>query len=163
MNLAVIALGSNIDKEQNLPHALALLGEQCEMVAVSSIYETVPVGLREQPNFHNAAVLVRTPLDAQTLKRDVLRSIEQALKRVRVADKNAPRTIDLDIVLFNAAILPELRIPDPDLLRFAHVAVPVAEIAPEMLHSETGEKLISIAERLFDAAEDTIWKHDTPK
>ena len=67
-NQVVIALGSNIDKEQNLPAALLLLGELCEVTAVAPIYETIPVGLLDQPNFWNTAVLIKTDLTPEAIK-----------------------------------------------------------------------------------------------
>ena len=154
MNTAVISLGSNIDKERNLPAAVRLLGEMCRVVAVSRVYETLPVGLPEQPNFLNAAVMVETPLQPGALKREVLAVIEQRLGRVRTADKNAPRTIDLDLALFNDEVrdYDGRHVPDPDLLRFAHVALPIADLLPDMPHPETGEPLYAIAGRLLAKA-----------
>ena len=159
MNDVYLILGSNIEKEHNLPTAVALLRDMVEVVAVSSIYETVPVGLKGQANFWNTAVHLQTPLSATQLKTEVLAVIEQKLKRVRQADKNAPRTIDLDIVLFNEDVLDydggdgrSRHIPDPDLLKFTHVAVPIAELAPTMPHPETAEPLSAIATRLHNPA-----------
>jgi 2-amino-4-hydroxy-6-hydroxymethyldihydropteridine diphosphokinase len=159
MNLVFIALGSNIDKEKNLPLAIRLLAETCLVRGVSSAYETAPVGLFDQPNFLNAAVLVETELDAGRLKAEVLAGIENRLKRQRQTDKNAPRTIDADIILFNDQIFSyeagdgsSRQIPDPDLVEFAHVAVPVAELAPQMRHPQTGEPLRDLARRLLAAA-----------
>jgi 2-amino-4-hydroxy-6-hydroxymethyldihydropteridine diphosphokinase len=161
-NRVIISLGSNIDKEINLPLAVQLLAQKCRLLAVSPVYETIPVGLLNQPNFFNAAVLVETDLDAAQLKQQVLLPIEEKLNRVRSADKNAPRTIDLDISLFNNEIIeidPDHRIPDPDLLKFPHVAVPIAAIVPDMPHPETGETLSAIARRLMEGIEgDVLWE-----
>ena len=157
MNNVYLILGSNIEKERNLPTAVSLLREMVDVVAVASLYETKPVGLKKQANFWNTAVHIQTPLSARELKAQVLVAIEQQLKRVRQADKNAPRTIDLDIVLFNDEVFDYdggdgrwRHIPDPDLLKFAHIAVPIAELAPDMLHPETAESLQSIAQSLHD-------------
>ncbi len=171
MNQVVVALGSNIDKERNLLKAVQFLKEKCEVVAVAGVYETVPVGLVEQPSFLNTAVLLKTPRSPAQLKKDVLSDIERRLKRVRQADPNAPRTIDLDIVLFNEDVLDYVgedgrsrHIPEKDLTRFPHVAVPVAELLPNMVHPETGEPLQTIAERLLQkgaqAGERPLWKRD---
>ena len=155
MNDAYLILGSNIDKERNLPEAVRLLRELTTVVEVAGVYETAPVGLLEQPVFWNTAVLIHTPLSPAAIKVQILSEIERRLGRVRQADKNAPRTIDLDIVLFNAEVGEydagdgRLRpIPDPDLLKFAHVAVLVAELAPDLPHPITGEPLRAIAARL---------------
>lgn len=159
MNQVVIALGSNIDKERNLPAAVQLLAEMGRVTAVSPVYETAPVGTLDQPAFFNAAVLLETELDAAQIKDQMIGAVEQALQRVRQADKNAPRTIDADIVLFNDAVGEYVagdgrsrRLPEPDLRRFRHVAQPVADLLPEMPHPETGERLAVIAQRLRAAA-----------
>ena len=82
-------------------------------------------------------------------KANVLHVIEQELGRVRTADKNAPRTIDLDIALFNDEVLDvgARHIPDPDIIKHAHVSVPLADVAPEYRHPETGQTLWEIADR----------------
>ncbi len=151
MNDVFILLGSNIEREQNLPAAVRLLGEMVDIQGVSPVYESIPVGLLEQPNFFNAVVRVRTTYDAASLKRIVLGRIEQALHRVRQSDKNAPRTIDADILLFNEEVFEYdgRQVPDPDLLKFPHAALPAARLAPEMPHPETGEALQAIADRLL--------------
>lgn len=150
MHRAWVLLGSNIDKETNLPAAVAWLRQRAQVVAVSQVYETTPVGLREQPDFFNAAVLIETGLSAQGVMDNLLRPLEAQLGRVRSADKNAPRTIDADLILYDQAIfdLGQRHIPDPDLLQYPHVAVPIAELTPDGLHPETHESLGAIARRL---------------
>jgi 2-amino-4-hydroxy-6-hydroxymethyldihydropteridine diphosphokinase len=149
-NRAVLLLGSNVDKERNLPAAVHLLRAFCRVVAVSPAYETAPVGPIEQPYFLNAAVLVETDLAAPVLKEMVLNQVEQQLERRRKSNKYAARTIDIDLVLFNDDVfaLGRRRIPDPDLRRYLHVAVPVADLLPEFIHPETGERVAAIAKRL---------------
>jgi 2-amino-4-hydroxy-6-hydroxymethyldihydropteridine diphosphokinase len=151
---AVLLLGSNVDKEHNLPAAVRLLRRLCRVLAVSPVYETAPVGLTEQPYFLNAAVLVETKLDAPALKQTILNRVEEELGRRRQSDKFASRIIDVDLVLFDDAILKlgQRRIPDPDLRRYLHVAVPVADLLPDYVHPETGENLATIAARLRAAA-----------
>ena len=158
-NKIIISIGSNIDKEINLPLAVQLLAQQCTLVAASPVYETVPVGLIDQANFFNAAVLVETDLDALQFKHQVLIPIEQQLNRVRTDDKNAPRTIDLDISLYNDEIKDidqKHHVPDPDLLKFPHVAIPIADLAPDMPHPETAEPLKSIATRLMSKTDENV-------
>lgn len=151
-NRVFISLGSNIDAETNLTAAVRHLRnhDAVEVIATSRVYETAPVGTVDQPNFLNAALLIRTPLSAEALKAGPLWEVEQVLGRVRTADKNAPRTIDLDIALFNYDVLDVgvRHIPDPELLTRAHVAVPVADLAPYYIHPETGATLEEIAARL---------------
>lgn len=161
VNRVYVSLGSNIEAVRHLAAAVRLLGERGRVVAVSRVYETVPVGLREQANFLNAAVWVETELDAARFKGEVLAGIEAALGRVRTADKNAPRTIDADIALFNDEVfeLGRRHIPDPDIVRFPHVAVPLADIVPDLMHPETGEQLADIAARLVaEAGEKVVWE-----
>jgi 2-amino-4-hydroxy-6-hydroxymethyldihydropteridine diphosphokinase len=159
-NRIIILLGSNIDKEKNLPAAVRFLHEWCAVRAISSAYETAPVGLKDQPAFLNAAVLVESPLAAADFKREILDRVESALNRRRTSDKNAPRTIDADMILFNKDVFDldrEHHIPDPDLLKHRHVIVPIAELLPEFPHPETSEPLALIAKRLVDAAEKLNW------
>jgi 2-amino-4-hydroxy-6-hydroxymethyldihydropteridine diphosphokinase len=147
-NIAYLSLGSNIEPVKNLRAALDLLATQTRLVAVSSVWETAPVGLTEQPNFLNAVAIVETDLTAEQLKQNVLAAIEQQLGRIRQADKNAPRPIDLDIMLFNQEIfqLGRRHIPDPEIVDRAFVAIPLAEIAPDYVHPELGQTLAEIAQ-----------------
>lgn len=150
MNRVLVALGSNIDSERNMRKAIRLLASYCQLAAVSPVYETKPVGKTEQPNFLNAAALVETDLTAAELKTRVLQVIERKLGRVRTEDKNAPRTIDLDIALFGEQVIDHGRrhIPDPDTLKHPHIAVPLADLAPTMRHPEDGRTLQQIAQSL---------------
>ncbi len=145
-----VALSSNIHPEENLLSATRLLTERCTLLAVSPVYETLPIGNLDQPNFLNAAVLLETPLAAADLKDQVLLDIEQQLGRVHTSDKHSPRTIALDIALYNTDILDigSCHIPDPDILKYAHLAVPLADLAPEYRHPETGQTLREIAEHV---------------
>ena len=150
MTAVFISLGSNIDSEQNLSKAIQTLAARCRLLNVSPVYETAPVGNVDQPRFLNAAALIETELDAATLKTEVLLDIENTLGRVRTADKNAPRVIDLDISLYADQVLHagSRHIPDPDIMQFAHVAVPLADLSPSFIHPENGDTLQVIARRL---------------
>ncbi len=147
---ALIALGSNIDPERNLAQAVSMLSRQpgITLKAVSSIYESAAVGVRTpQPAYLNAAVMVETELEPRSLKL-ALRGIESALGRVRVEDKYAPRPIDLDIACYGeqAFDLDGSPIPDPQILYYPHVAVPLAEIAPDWVYSEQAERRRTLRE-----------------
>ncbi|HSR30278.1 MAG TPA: 2-amino-4-hydroxy-6-hydroxymethyldihydropteridine diphosphokinase [Anaerolineae bacterium] len=159
-NRAFISLGSNIKPEQNLVEGVRRLAERCRLLAASPVYETRPVGTLDQPSFLNAAVLVETDLAATDLKVQVLQPIEEELGRVRTQDKNAPRTIDLDISLFNEQIMEvgHRHIPDPEILQFPHIARPLADLAPEVRHPETGQTLEEIARSL--ASEGLVHRSD---
>jgi 2-amino-4-hydroxy-6-hydroxymethyldihydropteridine diphosphokinase len=154
MTRVFIALGSNINPEYNMREAVRRLASRCRLLAVSPVYETAPVGKTDQPNFLNAAALIETDLTAAELKAQVLQVIEQELGRgaagARTEDKNAPRTIDLDIALFGEQVLDvgPRHIPDPDISKYPHIAVPLADLAPRQLHPETGRTLLEIAQGL---------------
>jgi 2-amino-4-hydroxy-6-hydroxymethyldihydropteridine diphosphokinase len=152
VNRAFLLLGSNINPQHYLREAVQRLATCCRLLAVSPVYESPPVATTNQPNFLNAAVLIETRHTAGELKAEVLQPIEQELGRVRTEDKNAPRTIDLDIMLFNDEVLDlgHRHIPDPDLLRFPHVARPLADLAPQYQHPETGQTLSEISASLPD-------------
>ncbi|HEY6222662.1 MAG TPA: 2-amino-4-hydroxy-6-hydroxymethyldihydropteridine diphosphokinase [Gemmatimonadales bacterium] len=149
----VIGLGSNVEPERHLPRAVRLLGEKAEVVAVSSVWATAPVGPPGQPAFVNAVVLLRTEVAPERVKRELLRPVEAALGRVRTADRFAPRTLDLDFVAWEGGELrgDGLEVPDPDLPRQAHVALPASEVAPEWVHPLTRESFAAIAARLVEA------------
>lgn len=149
VNRVLVALGSNIEPEVHLPEAVLRLGRRARVIQVSTVWESDPVGDEDQPRFCNAAVLIETERDPSSLKFDVLRKIEQELGRVRDPhNRNAARTIDLDIALFNDAAL-ELedgsRIPDPEILHRPFLAVPLAELEPDRVHPVTGQSLAVIA------------------
>ena len=146
---AFIALGSNIDPEKNLPLAIARLEILGKLAAVSNVYQNPALGPSPQPDFLNAAALIESELPPLEI-RSLLRSIEAELGRKRSKDKYAPRTIDLDLCLLGKMTLdtPELTLPDPDLLSRAHLAVTMAELAPDFPHPITQEPLHEIAARL---------------
>ena len=136
MSIVYLSLGGNIgDVEQNFIKALNLLNsaDGCEVLSVSSIYKTKPVGLVEQPDFLNICVKLYTkmqPLD--TL--NICKQIENELGRVRES-KWGPRTIDIDILLYDNQIVnsDELAIPHSQMLERAFVLIPLAEIEPELI------------------------------
>ncbi|NLX09503.1 MAG: 2-amino-4-hydroxy-6-hydroxymethyldihydropteridine diphosphokinase [Chloroflexi bacterium] len=154
-NTVFITLGSNIAPETNLPLAVQHLAGRVALRAVSRVYQTAPIDAqgqiaRDQGYFLNAAILAETDLSPADLKR-VLRAIEAELGRQRSADKFAPRPIDLDLALFDDLVLDDpasgLTLPDPDILKWAHIALPLADLAPEHPHPMTGETLRAIAAR----------------
>ena len=97
MHQACLLLGSNIEPEQNLPIAVRLLQERLSILRVSSVWESASADCC-YPDYLNLAVLVSTSLDAEQLKKQVLRPLEAQMGRVRTEDKNASRTIDFDII-----------------------------------------------------------------
>jgi len=146
MTRAVVSLGSNVEPERNLPTALARLHRQPGIVVVtqSRCYRSPAVG--GGPDFLNAAVLIETRLGPAQV-RTLLRGIESGMGRVRTADRNAPRPIDLDLILYEgfAGEIDGTTIPDVDIGRFAHLAVPAADVAPEWEYPSPGSLLKTIA------------------
>lgn len=135
-----LLLGSNIQPEKNLTLGLNLLRNMVTISRFSSVWETPSAG-SSGPDFLNLAVLITTPLKASELKAQVLLPLEKQLGRVRSANKNAPRTFDVDIILFDGRLL------DQNLWSYAHLAVPVAEIVPDYLSSR-GDTLKDVASEL---------------
>ena len=139
-NLAYLSLGSNVgDRQTHLRDAIARLGAVGRVSAVSSVYETEPVEVTDQAWFLNCAVVLETTKTPAELMAALLH-IEQEMGRRRTRNKG-PRTIDMDILLFEDAISggiitdsPQLTIPHPAMHRRRFVLEPLAEIAPEALH-----------------------------
>jgi 2-amino-4-hydroxy-6-hydroxymethyldihydropteridine diphosphokinase len=141
LHQVILGLGSNINPYENLPRAVDLLCEQVTIQTISRAWETPAVG-EPAPDFLNAALQVLTPLSQGDLKLQVIRPIETRLGRVRTADKNAPRTIDIDILAYDGKII------DPLVWEQAYLAVPIAELAPGYTHPLTRESIASAAVRL---------------
>lgn len=149
MNDAYISLGSNIGpREKHLNRAIQLLSEEpsLKIVKTSAIYETSPVGFIEQNDFLNMVIQIRTTFSPDELLKYCL-DIEQQLGRKRIL-KNGPRTIDLDILVFNQVhmITETLILPHPRMHERAFVLVPLNEIAPHLKvpqHNQTVQELLA--------------------
>jgi 2-amino-4-hydroxy-6-hydroxymethyldihydropteridine diphosphokinase len=131
---AYVGLGANLgDREQTLRAAVDALAasDGVEVVAVSTLRETEPVGVGEQPRFLNGAVALETTLEARELL-DLLLAIEQRFGRVRVPGEHGPRTLDLDLLLYGEEEIdePGLAVPHPRLHARRFVLEPLAELAP---------------------------------
>ena len=141
---AYVALGSNLgDKEANLRRALELLIERgVEIVKTSTFISTEPYGVTDQPQFLNGVCEVRTSLEPLELLHTLL-DIEQEMGRVRLRHWGE-RNIDLDLLLYEDIVMytPELKLPHPDMQNRDFVLLPLAEIAPELVHP-TLQKTIS--------------------
>ena len=133
--VAYIALGANLgDPRESVRQAIASLDElpATRLLRASSLYLTAPMGLADQPDFINAVAAVRTRLTAAALLQALL-DLEQRQGRVR-SIANAPRTLDLDILLYGDLVQdsPALTLPHPRLHLRAFVLEPLAEIAPDL-------------------------------
>ncbi|MCK4362750.1 MAG: 2-amino-4-hydroxy-6-hydroxymethyldihydropteridine diphosphokinase [Dehalococcoidia bacterium] len=144
-----LGLGSNLgDRQANLARALKLLGERLHIELVSSLYETEPVGYAEQPLFLNAVCRAQTELGPLQLL-SLVKGIEASLGRVP-SFPNAPRPIDLDIILYGDLVMetPELTIPHPRLEDRAFVLIPLLEVGPDLRHPVSGEHIKDLAARV---------------
>lgn len=155
MNVAFLCLGGNMgDRLANLNRAKALFeGEGLQIVDQSNIYETKAWGSDNSPDYYNQCVKIITDLKADQLM-EVLLGIEQKLGRVRTADKNLSRTIDLDILLFNNEIInTELIVtPHPRLHLRQFVLKPLNEIANKEVHPVLNKTI----EQLLQTCTDTL-------
>ena len=136
MNKAYLLTGSNLgDREQYLATARSLINEQCgTIVTASSLYETAAWGKTDQPSFLNQALKLETSLNARQLIRRILKA-EKIMGRIR-DEKYGPRLIDIDILLFNneKQNYQFLKIPHPEMPNRRFALLPLAEIAPGIIH-----------------------------
>lgn len=136
MEEAYVGIGSNLgDRERNVRRAIELLraDAQIQVIAVSELRETDPVGFVDQPRFLNGAVNVRTVLPPRALLERLL-EIERTLGRVRTAARYGPRTIDLDLLLYGDKVVdePGLRIPHPRLAERRFALEPLLDLDPAL-------------------------------
>ncbi len=131
---AFIGMGSNIEPASNVHAALLALSRQTHITGVSTIYLTEALGDTAQAAYYNGVAEIATEMPARDIKFGLLRRIEDDLGRKRTADRYAARTIDLDLIVYGDLVLDEdgLRLPDPDILKRAFLALPLCELAPEL-------------------------------
>jgi 2-amino-4-hydroxy-6-hydroxymethyldihydropteridine diphosphokinase len=146
---AYIGVGSNIEPEKNIKKALILLMEKVKISAVSTFYRTKPLGGKNQDDYLNGVWEIITDLPAKILKFELLKKIEDKLKRERSEDKNSSRTIDLDLLLYGDLKFKSnnLIIPEPDIHSRDFVAIPLMELAPNLILPDTHEKLSNIVNK----------------
>lgn len=133
MNDVYLLLGSNIEPAKNIPLAIESLldSDFLEVIHISSTWQTKAVGSKAD-DFYNVAIHMHTSCELDCLREMVVGEIEKKLGRVRTADKNAPRTIDLDVIVFNHQII------DKDVFVQDHIILPMAELLPDLYSEECG-------------------------
>jgi 2-amino-4-hydroxy-6-hydroxymethyldihydropteridine diphosphokinase len=147
MKTAYIGIGSNMgDPRKNCLEAVKRIGklDGCEIVSLSSLYLTEPIGVSDQEWYVNGVVSIETGMSARELLNELL-LIEAEMRRVRVR-KWGPRIIDLDILLFGRDVINEtgITVPHPLMQLRKFVMAPVAEIAPGLMHPIIGKTMMEI-------------------
>lgn len=156
-----LALGSNLgNREENLKKAREEISKIAKIVKPSSIYETTPVGYKEQPKFYNQVIEIQTALAPEILMQECLK-IEIAMGRQRTI-KDGPRNVDIDLLLYGKRIIktPALTIPHPRMHERAFVLLPFAEIAKEVVHPEKGVTISALKDKISEEIKNIIMISD---
>jgi 2-amino-4-hydroxy-6-hydroxymethyldihydropteridine diphosphokinase len=124
-NSVVIGLGSNINPEENIRKVIEAVASELHIVKSSSFVKTEPVGFKEQDRFLNGALLVETELDSDSLK-SWLKELESKMGRINTDNRYGPRTIDIDILVWNGEVVDE-EVYERDFLRRS-----IAELIPDI-------------------------------
>ncbi|MGO8704995.1 MAG: 2-amino-4-hydroxy-6-hydroxymethyldihydropteridine diphosphokinase [Candidatus Brocadiia bacterium] len=135
MTRAFVAVGSNIAPARNVREALRRLALDETVARISTVYRAPAEGRPEQPKYYNCVVEIETATPPRDLKFRVLRRIENELGRERTADKCAARTIDLDLIWYGDLVMDadDLVLPDPQIARRPFLAVPLCQLAPDLV------------------------------
>jgi 2-amino-4-hydroxy-6-hydroxymethyldihydropteridine diphosphokinase len=136
VNEVFVAIGSNVEPEKNVRAAVKLLREKFGTLRLSPVYRNPPVGF-EGADFFNLVISFDTEIGVADVQA-ALGEIELACGRERDARRLAPRTIDLDLLLYGDLVSPKAKLPRPDILKYAFVLKPLVDLAPENWHPTTG-------------------------
>lgn len=170
--IAFVALGANLgEREEHLHSAITALGQLGTVEAVSSLYETAPVGPVSQPDFLNAVVALQTTLPPQDLMVALLRIEQQHGRDRSVSVLKGPRTLDLDLLAYDDVVMetPGLTLPHPALAERRFMLAPLAEIAPAWRHPVSGKNAAELLAELPCTGEERgqkvrkikLWKPST--
>ncbi len=146
MNTAYLGLGSNSNPLQHIKLAIEWLDKEFSQLALSPVYRSASVGF-EGDDFINLVARIETDISVDELKQRLI-EIEDANGRLRDVAKFSDRTLDIDILLFNDLVSdsPDMVLPREEILLYAHVLRPLAELAPKLLHPRTGNTMQDIWE-----------------
>jgi 2-amino-4-hydroxy-6-hydroxymethyldihydropteridine diphosphokinase len=153
-SIVYISIGSNIEPEKNLQTAINMLRERFEIMTISSVYQSPPFGYTEQPDFLDIVVKMKVAESPESVK-TTLTAVEKRLGRNRASQENkyGPLTLDMDILLWDEKSFDygdkPWRVPDKGVTQYGAVAIPLAEIAADVLHPEEDIAIGEIAAR-FD-------------
>jgi dihydroneopterin aldolase/2-amino-4-hydroxy-6-hydroxymethyldihydropteridine diphosphokinase len=144
-----VSVGSNVDPEKNITGSLQLLNDDVGIRGVSTFYRTPALNQPEDPPFINGVIEVGGALSPYELK-TLLQRTERAFARERTADRNAPRTLDLDLLLYGDLVSSSetLVLPHPDIYERPFVAIPLLQLAPDLILPDSGKSLRSVVESL---------------
>ena len=144
-----VAIGSNIDPEKNVLLGLRLVDAEVGVRSVSSFYRTPALDRPQDPAFANGVIEVGDALGPFEMKA-LFKQLERALARERTDDRYAPRTLDLDLLLHGDHVVSSdaLKLPHPDIRARAFVAIPLMELAPDLILPDSGTPLRSIVDSL---------------
>lgn len=147
---AFIGIGSNIDPAENVQAAIRSLAQKTHLVGISMVYCTDALDRPEQPPYYNCVVEIETEAPPTEVKHGILRTIENNLGRKRTEDKYAPRTIDLDLIVYGDLTIDAegIKLPDPEILERPFLAIPLFELAPDMVLAGYGLRIGEIAAKL---------------
>lgn len=144
----VFDLGTNIDREQSLATALERLGEEFRLLRASSVYNSVPVGMSNQPDYLNLALEAESDKTVQEI-RAICRGIEDVMGRNRNVPKFGPRIIDIDVILYGDTVDPELKLPHEQAHAQLFVVLPLAELEPDGRHPALGKSWADLRRELL--------------
>jgi 2-amino-4-hydroxy-6-hydroxymethyldihydropteridine diphosphokinase len=144
-----VGVGSNVDPEENVARGLQLVDAQLGLMAVSTFYRTPALDRPQDPAFANGVIEVKDALEPVEMKA-FLKRVERALGREHSGDRYGPRPLDLDLLLHGDRVLASdaLTLPHPDIRTRAFVAIPLLELAPDLVLPDSGKPLRSIVDSL---------------
>jgi 2-amino-4-hydroxy-6-hydroxymethyldihydropteridine diphosphokinase len=154
-----VGIGSNIDRENNIRGAVRELNAHYGPLTLSPVYESQAVGFKGE-NFYNLVAGFDTEESIERIK-EALTRIESRFGRSRGESRFSARTLDLDLLLYGGSVRHDnqVKLPHPDIQRYAFVLRPLADMAPELKHPETGLSCAEMWQR-FGSGKSEIWKAD---